>query len=115
MASVFDNRNISYSLEKIADFINGSGSGVVAGFGSSAAKIIVEVLEQLETKMREHGLDPGHSEMPTALHAARELQKYVNDQQSEIANRTEARIFLRSLRTDIGDLKQYEQDMEKAS
>jgi hypothetical protein len=111
MSSVFDEKNMSYALEKIHDFINGSGSGA-HGFGVTGAEIIVKALEELEAKIRKTGSDPDESSLPTALYAARELQKYVNRKPNDIANSTAARVYTTSLRADITDLQTYEKDME---
>jgi hypothetical protein len=41
MASVFDDRAISYALEKIGDFIRNSGSGAIPEWSDAASKVIV--------------------------------------------------------------------------
>jgi hypothetical protein len=110
MASVFDGKNISYDFEKLHDYINNSGSGVA--LAPTAAGILVSVLEALKIKIKENNLNPDESDLPNALYAARELQKYVNHQQSEIANTAAARVYVTSLRADFVEMQRYEKEMD---
>jgi hypothetical protein len=110
MASVFDGKNISYGIEKLHDYIHNSGSGVT--IAPNAAKIIVGALEGLERKMKEHNSDPKESPLPETLYTARELQKYVNRQASDIPNAKAARVFVKSLDAGIKELEDYEREME---
>jgi hypothetical protein len=49
MSSVFEEHKIDYAIEKIRDYINRSGSGYDAGWASTGAHIITDVLRNLET------------------------------------------------------------------
>jgi hypothetical protein len=113
--SSFEGHNISYAIEKIHDYINRSGSGYDAGWASTGAHLITEVLQTLETKMRDQGMNPEESEFPEAIYAIQELQKYVDNQRSNIADATEARIYTRALKADLDDLRRIERELDQAA
>jgi hypothetical protein len=110
MASVFDGKNISYAFEKVGDYIRNSGSGVA--LAPTAARILVGTLEELKTKMKGNNSDPDESELPSALYAACELEKYVNRKPSDIANASAAQVYVTSLRADVAEMQKYEKDMD---
>ncbi len=75
--SVFKARNVAYAIEKIGDFFRGSGSGILAGWPETSAKIIVEALQELTVKLTSAGVTPEATVLPMALYTARELRKYL--------------------------------------
>jgi len=115
MSSVFGEHKLDYAMEKIHDYINRSGSGYDAGWASTGAHIITDVLRQLEIKMRDRGMNPEESEFPEAIYAVHELQKYVDSQTSDIASATEARIFTRALKAGLDSLRRLEQGFDRAA
>jgi hypothetical protein len=110
MASVFDGKNISYAFEKLGDHIRNSGSGVA--IAPNAARILVGALEESKIKIKKNNSDPEESELPSALYAARELEKYVNRKPSDIANSEAAQVYVTSLRADVAQMQKYENDMD---
>jgi membrane-bound lytic murein transglycosylase MltF len=112
MASVFDGKNMPYAFEKISDFINGSGSGTA--LAPTSAEIIIAALEELKAKAKKWNANPDESDIPHALYAARELQKFVNRQRSDVANESAARIYVEALRAFFVDIQKYEKDLEAA-
>ena len=109
MASIFHKHNVSYAVDKIGDFLRGSGSGVLAGWPETSAKIIVEALEELSTEMRGVGMTPEATVLPIGLYAARELQKYLRPERGDIQNRNAAHVYYRCLRSVVRELQQLEQ------
>ena len=68
-------------------------------------------MEELKIKITEHDGDPEESMLPRALYAARQLQKYVNRQNSDIAGEMAARIYVQALRTYIKEMQDYEKEL----
>lgn len=102
--SVFKAHNVAYAMEKIGDFFRGSGSGILAGWPETSAKIIVEALEELAENVRNAGMAVEATAIPMALYTARELQKYLRPERSDIPNRDAARVYYRCLRSLIREL-----------
>ncbi|HYL96376.1 MAG TPA: hypothetical protein VET69_11270, partial [Terriglobales bacterium] len=73
--AVFKAHNVTYAIEKIGDFFRGTGSGILAGWPETSAKIIVEALQELSVKLASAGFTPEATSLPMALYTARELQK----------------------------------------
>src|SRR5437879_12233353 len=99
-----------YFIEKFSDYINKSGSGVSTA--PAAAESLIEMLEGLQRKISSAGGKPEETALHTAFYAMRELQKYVNGRNSNIADQTEARVCVEALRSEVKDLQNYERDME---
>ena len=102
--SVFKAHNVAYAMEKIGDFFRGSGSGILAGWPETSAKIIVEALEELSENVRNAGMTVEATAIPMALYTARELRKYLRPEPSDIPNRDAARVYYRCLRSLIREL-----------
>ena len=115
MASVFDIEKIQYALEKIGDFIRGSGSGAVPGYANVGITAdIVESLCAFEEKLRVHHTpaDEIDHDLGPAIYAACQLQSYVTGDKNDIANRMAARVYLDFLGARIDKLRQLEQDLD---
>lgn len=108
--SVFKAHNVAYALEKIGDFFRGSGSGILAGWPETSAKIIVEALEELSENVRNAGMTAEATAIPMALYTARELQKYLRPERSDILNQDAGRVYYRCLRSVIRELSQIDKD-----
>lgn len=108
--AVFKAHNVVYAVEKIGDFFRGSGSGILAGWPETSAKIIVEALEALSANLSNAGVTPEATELPMALYTARELRKYFKPQRSDIPNRDAARVYYRCLRSLIRELSQIDKE-----
>lgn len=65
--SVFKAHNVAYAIEKIGDFFRGSGSGILAGWPETSAKIIVEALQEFAVKLASAGMTPEATVLPMAL------------------------------------------------
>lgn len=104
--AVFKAHNIAYAIEKIGDFFRGTGSGILAGWPETSAKIIVEALQELSLKLGSAGVTPEATSLPMALYTARELQKYLKPERSDIPNRDAARVYYRCLRSLLRELSQ---------
>ena len=111
MSSVFEGRNVDDALERIHDYVDLSVSGYDTPFGCASMQMMVDVLLELEEKMREHHMNPEETEFPTAKYAVQELQKYLDHQKGNIADATEARIYTRALKADLGGLRRLERDL----
>lgn len=113
MNSVFKKHNVRYAMEKIGDFLRGTGSGVLAGWPETSAKMIVEALRELECEMRVAGMTPETSFVPLALYTAQELQKHLKAESSDILNRNAARVYFRCLGSLIRELRLIDQQLEE--
>ena len=113
MHSIFKKHNVTYALEKIGDFLRGSGSGVLAGWPETSAKIIVEALQELGREMRAAGITPEATVLPLAEYTARELQKHLKPEPSDILNRNASRVYYRCLCSLIRELRQLEKQIEE--
>ncbi len=109
--SVFKAHNVAYAMEKIGDFFRGSGSGILAGWPETSAKIIVEALQELTLKLADAGMTPEATVLPLAVYTACELQKYLRPERSDIPNRDAARVYYRCLRSLIRELSQTDQQI----
>ena len=109
--AVFKAHNVAYAIEKIGDFFRGTGSGILAGWPETSAKIIVEALQELSVRLASAGLVPEATTLPMALYTARELQKYLKPAPSDIPNRDAARVHYRCLRSLIRELAQVDQEV----
>jgi hypothetical protein len=70
----------------------------------TSAEIIIAALEELKAKAKKWNANPDEIDLPNALYAARELQKFVNWQRSDVANESAARIYVDALRTLVAEL-----------
>jgi len=96
MASVFDEQQIGYALEKFADFIKDSGSGAeIPGWADTASKVIIDSLRAFEEKLQAHHVPPDEREyhLGPAVYAICELQAFVTGDKSDIANGKAARVY----------------------
>jgi hypothetical protein len=109
--AVFKAHNVTYAIEKIGDFFRGTGSGILAGWPETSAKIIVEALQELSGKLATAGFTPEATSLPMALYTARELQKYLKPERSDIPNREAARVYYRCLRSLIRELAQVDKEI----
>ena len=109
--AVFKAHNVTYAIEKIGDFFRGTGSGILAGWPETSAKIIVEALQELSGKLANAGFTPEATSLPMALYTARELQKYLKPERSDIPNREAARVYYRCLRSLIRELAQVDEEI----
>ena len=109
--AVFKAHNVAYAIEKIGDFFRGTGSGILAGWPETSAKIIVEALQELNVKLASAGVTPEATVLPMALYTARELQKYLKPDRSDIPNREAARVYYRCLRSLIRELSQIDKEI----
>jgi hypothetical protein len=109
--AVFKAHNVAYAIEKIGDFFRGTGSGILAGWPETSAKIIVEALQELSVKLASAGVTPESTVLPMALYTARELQKYLKPEHSDIPNREAARVYYRCLRSLIRELAQVDKEI----
>lgn|GEM_PF-1382532 len=109
--AVFKAHNVTYAIEKIGDFFRGTGSGILAGWPETSAKIIVEALQELSGKLANAGFTPEATSLPMALYTARELQKYLKPERSDIPNREAARVYYRCLRSLIRELAQVDKEI----
>jgi hypothetical protein len=105
-ASIFKAHNVAYAVEKIGDYFRGSGSGILAGWPETSAKIIVEALEELSVNVTSAGMSPEATALPMALYTARELRKFLRPERCDILNRDAARVYYRCLRSLIRELSQ---------
>jgi hypothetical protein len=115
MASVFNKQHISYALEKLADYIHGSGSGAtVPGWSDTASKVIIDSLRAFQDKLQEHNWsqDEREESVGIALYAACELQSFVNHDRSDIANSKAARVYRDFLGAKIEELCRLEQELD---
>jgi hypothetical protein len=110
-SAVFKAHNVAYAMEKISDFFRGTGSGILAGWPGTSAKIIVEALEELGTTIGKAGMTAEATALPMALYTARELQKYLKPERSDIPNREAARVYYRCLRSLIRELSQTDKEI----
>jgi hypothetical protein len=109
--AVLKAHNIAYAIEKIGDFFRGTGSGILAGWPETSAKIIVEALQELSVKLASAGVTPEATSLPMAIYTARELQKYLKPAPSDIPNRDAARVYYRCLRSLIRELSQVDKEI----
>ena len=109
--AVFKAHNVTYAIEKIGDFFRGTGSGILAGWPETSAKIIVEALQELSVKLASAGFTPEATSLPMALYTARELQRYLKPERSDIANRDAARVYYRCLRSLLRELSQVDKEI----
>jgi hypothetical protein len=117
MASAFDDRAISYALEKIGDFIRNSGSGASLEWSDAATKVIVDNLRAFEKKLRARHVpeDECAYHMGSAIYAACELQSFVAGDKSDIANKSAATVYRVFLAAKITELRQWEQALDEPS
>jgi hypothetical protein len=108
--AVLKAHNVAYAIEKIGDFFRGTGSGILAGWPETSAKIIVEALQELSVKLTSAGMVPEATVLPMALYTARELQKYLKPERSDIPNQDAARVYYRCLRSLIRELNQVDKE-----
>ena len=108
---VFKAHNVAYAIEKIGDFFRGSGSGILAGWPETSAKIIVEALQELGINMEAAGITAAATALPMALYTARELRKYLKPEPSDIPNRDAARVYYRCLRSLIRELSHADKEI----
>jgi hypothetical protein len=108
---VFKTHNAAYAMDKIGDFFRGSGSGILAGWPETSAKIIVETLEALSVNLTNAGVTPEATVLPMALYTARELRKYFKPERSDIPNRNAAQVYYRCLRSLIRELSQIDKEV----
>lgn len=113
--SIFKAHNVAYAIEKIGDFFRGSGSGILPGWPEASAKIIVEALQELSLNLRNAGLPAEATALPLALYTARELQKYLRAQRSDIPSGDAARVFYRCLRSLIRELSPTDKELAQRS
>jgi hypothetical protein len=111
--SVFDGKNPSYALEKIGDYLNRSGSGYL-GFGEIGVRLIVQALNELRSKVEKHEVDfPGSIELLNrALWNAQCLEALFVRPGLIIGKRREARKMLKSLRSEVGELRKLERALD---
>jgi hypothetical protein len=109
--AVFKAHNVTYAIEKIGDFFRGTGSGILAGWPETSAKIIVEALQELSVKLTSAGMVPEATVLPIALYTARELQKYLKPERSDILNQDAARVYYRCLRSLVRELAQVDKEV----
>ncbi|HET7750967.1 MAG TPA: hypothetical protein VFK81_16380 [Terriglobales bacterium] len=109
--AVLKAHNVAYAIEKIGDFFRGTGSGILAGWPETSAKIIVEALQELSVKLASAGVTPEATSLPMAIYTARELQKYLKPAPSDIPNRDAARVYYRCLRSLIRELSQVDKEI----
>jgi hypothetical protein len=106
---VFDQHDGTvHALEKIGEFIRHSGSGALIAYD---VEIIVGKLEQFEEKLRNHRAKPTETELPMALYAAKELQKFIKGEKGDIAGKISAEVYWRYLRSEIENLRKYEREL----
>jgi len=103
-------KDIDHLLDRIDEYLHGTGTGAL-GAAPSAAKAIVEALDRLEEKLSFHDIEPDQTEVPRALYAARELQKYVNGEKGNIQNLTAARVYLRALHSYLDELEELDGEL----
>jgi hypothetical protein len=103
-------KDLDHLLDRIDKYLHGTGTGAL-GAAPSAAKAIVEALDRLEEKLSFHDIEPDQTEVPRALYAARELQKYVDGEKGDIQTMTAARVYLRALRSYLDELKELDEDL----
>lgn len=115
MSPVFRKHNVGYALEKIGDFLRGTGSGVLAGWPETSAKMIVEALRELESEMRLAGMTPEATVLPLAIYTALELQKHLQGAASDVPNRKAARVYFRCLGSLIRELRMTDEQLEQRS
>ncbi|HKU21262.1 MAG TPA: hypothetical protein VJQ50_09630 [Terriglobales bacterium] len=113
MSAIFKKHNVRYALEKIGDFLRGTGSGVLAGWPETSAKMIVEALRELECEMRVAGMTPETGIVPLAIYAAQELQRHLKAESSDIRNRNAALVYFRCLGSLIRELRLIDQHLEQ--
>ena len=63
-SAVFKAHNVVYAMEKIGDFFRGTGSGILAGWPGTSAKIIVEALEELGANIGKAGMTAEATALP---------------------------------------------------
>lgn len=117
MGSVFDDQKISYALEKIGDFIRGSGSGAkIPGWSDTASKVIIDNLRAFEEKLRTHHVpeDEYAYHVGCAIYAACELQSWVTSDKSDIANRNAALVYRDFLAAKIKELRELERQLDES-
>jgi hypothetical protein len=112
MASVFDEGQISYALEKVGDFIRNSGSGAHPQWSDSAIKVIINSLRAFREKAKKFGVEPSECDLDGAIYAACELQSFVTGDKSDIANRDVAAVYRGFLANKIEELRKLERDLE---
>ena len=103
-------KDLDHLLDRIDEYLHGTGTGAL-GAAPSAAKAIVEALDRLEEKLSFHDIEPDQTEVPRALYAARELQKYVNGEKGNIQNLTAARVYLRALHSYLDELEELDGEL----
>ncbi len=99
--------SVSYALEKIGDFIRGSGSGkAVPGWSDTATKVIIESLRGYKERLLEHNISPDECEheVGTAIYAICELQAFITGDKTDIANRKAAAVYLGFLAARMAEL-----------
>ena len=113
MASVFKRHNVTYAMEKIGDFLRGTGSGVLAGWPETSAKIVTEALHELGNEMTAAGMTPEATVLPLAIYTSRELQKHLKPAPSDISNHNAARVYYRCLLSLVKELGQLDHALEQ--
>ncbi|HXY49337.1 MAG TPA: hypothetical protein VEI01_07795 [Terriglobales bacterium] len=103
-------KDLDHLLDRIDEYLHGTGTGAL-GAAPSAAKAIVEALDRLEEKLSFHDMEPDQTEVPRALYAARELEKYVNGEKGNIQGLIAARVYLRALRSYLDELAELDGEL----
>jgi hypothetical protein len=111
--SVFAGKNVGYCIEKLYEFIHYPNSAIATHIAEFGWEQIISALQELETKARRRGANPEHSNFPTALHAAMELQQYISKQECSITSEIEASVYLQSLEHDLDELRRMERDLDE--
>lgn len=110
MASVFDEMQISYALEKIGDYVHNSGTGALPGYSDTAIKIILDSLLAFREKAEKLDVTPDEYDLDAIQYTICELQAFITDDKSEIASRRAANVYYRFLACKIEDLRKLERE-----
>jgi hypothetical protein len=112
MASVFDDRQICYALEKIGDFVRDSGSGALPEWSDTATKIIIDSLLAFEEKAGKFGVAPNEYDLDDIKYTICELQAFITGDKTDIASRRAANVYRSFLAEKIEELRQRERGFE---
>ncbi len=109
MILLFEEVDVQYALDLVADYILGLGpSSNSAGQGTG---LILSLLRRYESKMQHFNADPNETDLPRAVYTAEQLQSYVKGEPCGIGSPVEGEVFLSALSTDLMTLKQLEPEL----
>ncbi|MBA3913177.1 MAG: hypothetical protein H0X25_04855 [Acidobacteriales bacterium] len=109
MILLFEEVDVQYAFDSVADFILGSGSSSASAHNGTG--LILSLLQRYGTKVLQFNADPKGTDLPRALYTAEQLQSYIRGEPCAIDSSIGAEVFLNSLGMDVMTLKRLEPEI----